>query len=158
MIDLSGRVVFVSGSASGIGCATATLFAKSGANLVIHGLDQAEELLAVKDDLTQLGSKVLVSEGDLTDEDVVAQVVDQVRQEFGCLDVLVNCVGASPMKNFLKDMPLDNWNRILAINLNTQMLMCRGFLPLLERGKSKSIINISSSVSRVGGVPVSLPI
>mgnify|MGYP000070714715 FL=1 len=150
-MDFTGQTVLVTGSASGIGRAIAQRFAKAGANLVLHGMNEQSKTAELAAELG--GIETLQTDGDLTDPNTPAEIAKQIEQRFGQLDVLVNCAGASPLKNKLEDMPFDDWNRVMAININTQMLMSKAALPLLRKGKGKAIVNISSSVTRVGGVP-----
>ena len=150
-MDFTGQTVLVTGSASGIGRAIAQRFAKAGANLVLHGMNEQSKTAELAAELG--GIETLQTDGDLTDPNTPAEIAKQIEQRFGQLDVLVNCAGASPLKNKLEDMPFDDWNRVMAININTQMLMSKAALPLLRNGKGKAIVNISSSVTRVGGVP-----
>lgn len=152
-MDFSGQTVLVTGSASGIGRAIAQRFAKAGANLVLHGLNEQTKTAALAAELQAMGRTTLETDGDLTDPAVPAAIAAQIDERFGQLDVLVNCAGASPLKSKLEDMPFESWNRILAINVGTQMLMSQASLPLLRKGQGKAIVNISSSVTRVGGVP-----
>ena len=153
MTEFNNKTVFVTGSASGIGQAIARRFARAGADLVIHGLNQATETAALAQELRALGRTVLVTDGDLTDHTTVQAIADKVATEIGHLDVLVNCAGGSPLKNRLEDMPLADWHRVIAINLDTQMLMCQAMLRLLRKRSEANIVNISSTVTRVGGVP-----
>lgn len=152
-MDFSDRIVLVTGSASGIGRATARRFARSGASVVLHGLNQHEQTAELAVELQALGVATFVTDGDLTDPATSLAMAAQIEARFGRLDVLVNCVGASPLKSRLQEMPLEDWNRIIAINLNTQMLTTQAMLGLLRKGRNKSVVNISSSVTRVGGVP-----
>lgn len=152
-MDFSNRIVLVTGSASGIGRAIAHRFAEAGAQLVLHGLNQQEATDTVARELHEKGARTLQTDGDLTDPELVRAIAAQIQDHAGRLDVLVNCAGASPLKNRLEDMPLADWNRVIAINLTSQMLMCQAALPLLRKSDAPAIVNISSSVTRVGGVP-----
>ena len=152
-MDFTDQVVLVTGSASGIGRAIARRFAKAGASLVLHGMNEQAKTAELAAALQAKGAATLETDGDLTDPAVPAAIAAQIAERFGKLDVLVNCAGASPLKSTLEDMPLDSWNRIIAINVNTQMLMSQAALPLLRKGAGKAVVNISSSVTRVGGVP-----
>lgn len=150
-MNFQDQTVLVTGSASGIGRAIARRFATAGANIVLHGMNEQAQTSELAGELQDVA--VLATDGDLTDPAVPEMIAGQIEERFGKLDVLVNCAGASPLKNKLEDMPLDDWNRIMAININTQMLMSQAALPLLRKGSGKAIVNISSSVTRVGGVP-----
>lgn len=153
MLNFKDSVVWVTGSSTGIGRAAARKFASLGADLVIHGLNQQDLTAELAAELTALGRRVLVLDGDLTDEAVVEDFVRQIDETFGRLSVLVNCVGASPAKSRLDDMPIETFDRVLAINIRTQVLATQKALPLLRRADDPAIVNISSSVTRVGGVP-----
>ena len=150
-MDFTDKTVLVTGSASGIGRAIAQRFAKAGANLILHGMNEQSKTAELASELD--GIATLQTDGDLTDPKIPAVIAKQIEERFGALDVLVNCAGASPLKSKLEDMPYGDWNRIMAININTQMLMCQAAIPLLRKGSGKAIVNISSSVTRVGGVP-----
>jgi len=150
-MNFQDQIVLVTGSASGIGRAIAQRFATAGANIVLHGMNQQAKTAEMAAELRDVAT--LETDGDLTDPAVPARIAGQIEDRFGALDVLVNCAGASPLKNRLEDMPLDDWDRIMAININTQMLMSQAALRLLRKGRGKAIVNISSSVTRVGGVP-----
>ncbi|WP_341864207.1 glucose 1-dehydrogenase [Gymnodinialimonas sp. 57CJ19] len=152
-MDFNGQTVLVTGSASGIGRAIAQRFAKAGANVVLHGMGEAAKTAELAVEMQAAGVQVLEVDGDLTDPAIPKAIIERILGRFGKLDVLVNCAGASPLKNKLEDVPFDDWNRVMAININTQMLMCQAALPLLRKGQGRAIVNISSSVTRVGGVP-----
>lgn len=152
-MDFNGQTVLVTGSASGIGCAVARRFAKAGANIVLHGMNEQAKTAELAAEFQAMGLEVLETDGDLTEPANPVAIADQIDARFGKLDVLVNCAGASPLKSSLEDMPFESWNRVMAINVNTQMLMTQASLPLLRKGQGKAIVNISSSVTRVGGVP-----
>lgn len=152
-MDFTGRTVWVTGSASGIGRAVARQFAALGADLAVHGLNQPEATAELAAEFRAQGRRVLELDGDLTDEATVAGFAARIEAEFGALDVLVNCVGASPWKARLEDMEIATFDRVMAINVRTQVLATQKVLPLLARGKDPAIVNISSSVTRVGGVP-----
>ncbi len=152
-MDFTGQTILVTGSASGIGRAIAQRFAKAGANVVLHGMNEQAKTAALAAEMHEAGIDTLQTNGDLTDPATPARMAEQIEARYGQLDVLVNCAGASPLKSRLEDMPYASWNRVLAINVGTQMLMSQAALPLLRKGQGKAIVNISSSVTRVGGVP-----
>ncbi|MCB1675614.1 MAG: SDR family NAD(P)-dependent oxidoreductase, partial [Halioglobus sp.] len=154
MLDFSGEVVWVTGSASGIGCAVAREFAKCGADIVVHGLNQREASEALGDEIQAIGRSTLILDGDLTVSDIVDTMVQQIGRKFGRLSVLVNCAGGSPIKAMLGDLSEADWDFLVDLNLKSVFLATRAALPLLRAGDRKScIVNVSSHATRSGGIP-----
>lgn len=139
---LNGRRALVTGAATGMGRATAELFARDGASLVLFGLG-AEAL----DDVAAATGGVPVH-GSVTDEADIARAIDACD---GCLDVLVNAAGI-----ILLDKPEsltnDVWERSFAVNATGTMKVCRAALPLLKQ-RGGAIVNIAS-VGAFNGSPV----
>lgn len=153
MHDFSDRVIFITGASGGLGGQMARDFARAGASLVVHnfGLENATQKLCA--DLTALGTRHLLVEGDLTDQAVVKGIAARIDETFGRLDVLVNNAGASPDKMPFPELPVAVWDKIVAINLRSVFLVTQACLPLLERSSRGRIINISSTAARNGGAP-----
>ncbi|MDN2578761.1 SDR family oxidoreductase [Aquibium sp. ELW1220] len=130
---LSGRIALVTGAATGMGRATADLFAQEGASLVLFGLG-GEAL----DDAAAATEGVAVH-GSVTDETAIARAIDACR---GRLDILVNAAGI-----ILLDEPEtladEVWERSFAVNTTGTMKVCRASLPLLKRAGG-AIVNIAS--------------
>lgn len=132
---LAGRRALITGAAGGIGGASAALFSSEGAE--VWGADLAGRELAALNRATEL---------DLTDPLQVAELFDQIRREWGRLDILFNVAGASGRA--WGDGPVDSctwegWRKTMSVNLDTAFLCCKGAVPLMsERGGS--IINLSS--------------
>ena len=150
--DLTGHIAWVTGSSSGIGHAIARLFAGCGADVVIHGLDEREAIAALQAEIEGMGRRTLAVEGDLTDATCVDALVEQIGARFGNLSILVNCVGGSPWKAPVVEMTEAHWDRLIKINLKSQFLVTRAALPLLAEARRASIVNVSSCVTRTGGV------
>lgn len=147
------RVVLVTGAGSkrGIGRAIALYMAKRGYDIVVADLDLngAEEVAGLVRDL---GRKSLAVEVDVTNEDSVNNMVDTAVKEMRKIDILVNCAGITqPIK--VIDTALDDWNRIISVNLTGTFLCSKAVLPIMKANKFGRIINISSvSAKRGGGV------
>ncbi len=147
MDRFADRVVLLTGAASGIGRATAERLASEGASLAITDVN-AEGLEETAATCRGLGAAVLSMVGDVGDEDSVKDTVGSAVSEFGGLDVLVNVAGILQFKD-LRTTTLEDWERILRVNLTGTFLMCREALPhLLDR--SGNIVNTASTAALAG--------
>jgi NAD(P)-dependent dehydrogenase (short-subunit alcohol dehydrogenase family) len=141
-----GRSVLVTGAASGIGRATALRLAEEGASLVLADLDEAG--LAQTAEACEGAGAVHVHRCDVSDESSVAGLVASAVDHLGGLDVLCNVAGILAFEDF-RSTTLEQWNRILAVNLTGTFLVCREALPhLLERGGN--IVNTASTAALAG--------
>jgi NAD(P)-dependent dehydrogenase (short-subunit alcohol dehydrogenase family) len=147
MGQLDGKVAVVTGAAQGIGKAIAGGLAREGARIVVADLQRAQEAAASYPD--GIGLTVDVSrEGD------VARMVSETVERCGSLDILVNNAGlyASLEMRPFTEIPLDEWRRVMDVNVASMFLACRAAVPAMrERGGGK-IVNISSGTP-FRGVP-----
>jgi 3(or 17)beta-hydroxysteroid dehydrogenase len=142
---LNGKVALITGGASGIGLATARLFADEGARVILTDRDQPAADAA----LPALGQRAKVHPLDVTREDRWIAVTDAVVAEFGRLDVLVNCAGVA----FLKDIEattLDDWRALMAVNLDGTFLGCKHAVRVMKERGGGSIVNMSSVAGLIG--------
>jgi NAD(P)-dependent dehydrogenase (short-subunit alcohol dehydrogenase family) len=147
MGSLEGKVAVVTGAAQGIGKAIADGLAREGARIVVADLDRAEDAASAYPDGVGLTVDV-ASEAEV--ERMVAEAVDRC----GSIDVLVNNAGlyASLAMRPFTEIPLEEWNRVLEVNVASMFLTCRAVVPVMrERGGGK-IVNISSGTP-FRGVP-----
>ena len=147
MGSLEGKVAVVTGAAQGIGKAIADGLAHEGARIVVADLDRAEDAASAYPDGVGLTVDV-ASEAEV--ERMVAEAVDRC----GSIDVLVNNAGlyASLAMRPFTEIPLEEWNRVLEVNVASMFLTCRAVVPVMrERGGGK-IVNISSGTP-FRGVP-----
>jgi 3-oxoacyl-[acyl-carrier protein] reductase len=151
--DMTGHIAWVTGSASGIGKETARLMAQMGADVALHGLNQSAETEKLQHEIHALGRRAIALDGDLTQAAVVASLVQRIKDELGGLSVLVNCAGGSPIKSPIADMAEEDWDHVLDKNLKSVFLTTRAALPLLRQASRACIVNVSSCVTRTGGVP-----
>ncbi|NLN15909.1 MAG: SDR family oxidoreductase [Firmicutes bacterium] len=142
-------IVTGAGSARGIGRSIALAFAKEGARVVVAdvNLDGAK---AVSEEIAQLGGKSLAVKLDVTSEEDVAAMVDQILAEFGRIDILVNNAGITqPIK--VLDTTAEDWDRIMAVNLKGTFLCSRAVIPTMIKQQYGRIVNISSVSGKRGG-------
>ena len=132
MESLSGKVAVITGAASGIGRASAELFAELGAKLILVDLQPS-----------QFGVGHIGLCADVSEEQTAIEVARAAKQAFGGVHVLVNCAGidlAAP----LAETTAEQWDKIMNVNLRSVFLMCKHVAPLM-REAGASIVNVSSA-------------
>jgi len=153
MFDFTGDIVWVTGSASGIGHATALLFAEHGADVVVHGLNQRAASQALADRIRDMGRRALVVDGDLTDTDTVTAMAAEIEAAMGGLSVLVNCAGGAPtLRSPIWELPDDVWHASLERNLGSVFRTQRACFAMLKASGKGRIVNVSSMTERSGGI------
>jgi len=142
-LPLAGRHALVTGAASGIGQATARRLAAAGAAVVVDHLGDAEAAGVLVAEIERDGGRALAVEADVSDEAQVDAMFARAREVFGPIDVLVNNAGRE--KPFaLLDMPLEEWNAVLALNLTGPFLCARALARGLAPHAGGVIVNVSS--------------
>jgi 2-dehydro-3-deoxy-D-gluconate 5-dehydrogenase len=142
LFDLSGRVALVTGGNGGIGRSIALGFADAGASLAILGRN-AEKNKKVLAELESRGARAIAIQSDITDASQIRPAVARVEQELGPVGILVNNAGIGLIKPSL-EVPLEEWNRVIEINLTACFLLSQAAGILMTRRKAGKIINISS--------------
>ena len=151
-MSLQGRVTIITGSGSGIGAATAEALATDGACVVVADVafDPAQ---AVADKIRQQGGRALPVHLDVTSPESIREMMKVVHQELGPVNILVNNAGVCPATP-LTDISLEEWNRVLAVNLTGAFLCAQAVLPDMIAVKWGRIVNISSLAGQAGGIIV----
>jgi NAD(P)-dependent dehydrogenase (short-subunit alcohol dehydrogenase family) len=139
---LAGLATIVTGSDSGIGKAAAIAFAREGADVLISYLEEGDEARDTVEIIKAEGRNSLAVAGDLQDEAHCRRLVEQARDEFGRIDVLVNNAAFQERREQIEDIPTDEWEKTLRTNLSAMFWLCRESVPHMEPGAS--IINVSS--------------
>jgi 3-hydroxybutyrate dehydrogenase len=148
-MSLEGRGVVVTGGGRGIGRAVARALAGAGAAVVVTART-AREIDGVAAELTAEGHTAYALPCDVADEESVQGMAARATQLLGTVDVLVNNAGIA-LSNPVKRLPLEEWNRILAVNATGTFLCTRAFLPgMLERRWGR-VINVASVAGLRGG-------
>ncbi|ATY13118.1 3-oxoacyl-ACP reductase [Amycolatopsis sp. AA4] len=142
---LKGKVALLTGATGGIGQATAELFAREGARLVVTDVDpDAVEKLAAR-----LETDVLAEVLDVSSPENWREVVERTRQRFGRLDVLVNIAGIVDWPG-IEETTVDGWDRVIAVNQTGTWLGMKTAMPLLRASGNGSVVNTSSVLGLVG--------
>lgn len=142
--DLKDRVAVVTGGAQGIGLAVAQRLAASGATVVLW--DQDGDLARSAAERLEGRARAL----DVTDAAACAAAAAEVQAEFGRLDILVASAGIAGANGTVVDYPLEEWHRIIDINLNGVYHCCRAVLPLMQTTGYGRIVNIASIAGKEG--------
>jgi len=143
---LQDRVAIVTGAASGIGRATAILFAGEGARLVLNDLD-APGLDAVALRTGKAGTRAVA--GSVADEGVARRLAQEAISAFGRIDILVNNAGIHFVKD-ITEMTVDEWDRLMDINLKSMFLCCKHVIPHMVKQHRGAIVNLASISSFIG--------
>ena len=147
MTRLEGKVAFITGAGTGIGRATAVLFARHGAHVVVADIDGV-----AGDETAHLaGHGALAVRTDVTDEASVQAAIRTTVDTFGRLDVLHNNAGGStPQDDTVVDAPLEEFWRVIRLDLFGTFLGCRHGIPALIRSGGGAVINMTSNLALMG--------
>ncbi|BCA56461.1 2,5-dichloro-2,5-cyclohexadiene-1,4-diol dehydrogenase [Nitrospira sp. KM1] len=145
---LEGKVAVISGGGRGLGLATARLFAREGASVVIGQRDREEGERAVAL-IQQDGGRACFVHLDVTQEDMWRHIVSTASQRFGRLDILVNNAGAIQMEG-VEDLTQEVWDRTIAVNQTGTWLGMKTAIPAMRKGGGGSIVNVASIAGLIG--------
>ncbi|MDF2523224.1 MAG: 3-oxoacyl-(acyl-carrier-protein) reductase [Clostridiales bacterium] len=147
-MKLDGKVAIITGCARGIGKATAQLFIKEGARLLINDLSNDIEVL--KDELIANGGEVICYTGDVSDFKQVEEMVQTALNHFGKIDILVNTV-ALPQRKGILDTSIEEFDRVINVNLKAAFYPCKAVLPHMVQRRYGKIVNVASIAGIRGG-------
>ncbi|TVV76269.1 SDR family NAD(P)-dependent oxidoreductase [Sphingomonas solaris] len=145
--EFDGKVVVVTGAASGLGRATALAFAAAGARLALADIDEAG-LAATAATVTGPGGEAVPIVTDIADADSCASLISQAHARFGRIDALCNVAGAFRFDHAASITP-DVWDRIFAVNVRGPFFLCQAALPHLTES-SGAIVNVASASAFLG--------
>ena len=143
MQRLAGKVAVVTGGGSGIGEATAIALAREGAQVAVVGR-RAEPLESLVAAHTAEGRTAVAVPGDVSDPDTAEDLVGQVRERWGRIDVLVNSAGTNVPRRDLASLSVADWEAVLRVNLTGTFLVTHAVLPLMREQRSGTVVNVSS--------------
>lgn len=145
---LQGRVALITGGGSGIGKATAHLFAKEGASVVVADID-GEAASACAASIEAEGGRASSVQGDVSDAEDARRIVEHAIDAFGRIEILFNNAGIGHVGT-LHETEIDDWDRVIRIHVRGAFLMSKFTIPhMIERGGGV-IINMSSAIAQTG--------
>jgi 2-deoxy-D-gluconate 3-dehydrogenase len=149
LFDLTGKVAIVTGGNGGIGLGMARGLAQSGAAVAIVGRDAAKSDAAADALRRDTGAEAVVVTADVARQDDCNRIASEVASRLGGIDILINNAGINIRKP-PQDLALDDWHRVMEINLTSAFLLSQAVYPTMKGGGSGKIINIGSMTSIFG--------
>jgi len=152
-MDLTGKAALITGASSGIGAATAEVFADLGARVAIGYHRNRKGAEAVRDRIAAAGGELLSIQADISEPEGIRALIDGTSARFGRIDILVNNAGSLVERIKLLEITPEKWDYVLNLNLKSAMLCAQAVAPGMIAQKSGAIINIVSIAGRNGGGP-----
>lgn len=148
--DLTGKTALITGAASGIGKATAILYAQYGANVVLSDLDEMQGQ-AVADQIKAMGANAQFVKADVSDPAQCQKLVEETVATFGQLNIAFNNAGIGGESNATADYSLEGWHKIINVNLNSVFYCMKYELEaMLKQSSGGAIVNMASILGQVG--------
>lgn len=152
MTSLTNKIALITGASSGIGHATAKLFAKQGAAVLVTARNK-ELLNALVNEIREQGGTAITCAGDIQDEGFARSLVEQTIAEFGGLDIVFNNAGTLGALGPTPEITLSDWNHTLHTNLTSAFIGAKHQIPALQARGGGSLIFTSSFVGHTIGFP-----
>ena len=145
--DLKDRVAVVTGGAQGFGLAITERFIDSGAKVVIWDIDENE----AKKALEKVKSKNLTYQiVDVSNIETINNKLSEIETTHGKIDIFINNAGVAGKNTTVAEYPLDEWNKVINLNLNAVFYCCKAVVPYMEKNNYGRIVNIASIAGKEG--------
>ena len=148
-MKLKEKVALVTGGSRGIGKAVAAAYAREGAEVVVTARDLGSLEAAAKE-IRNSGGRVVALQADVANRHQVKDLAKEINRRFGRLHVLLNNASLLGPRVPILEYPEEEWEAVMAVNLNGPFFVIKACLPLMTAGGEGSIINVSSGVGRIG--------
>jgi NAD(P)-dependent dehydrogenase (short-subunit alcohol dehydrogenase family) len=145
---LTAKVALITGAASGIGRATALLFAREGASVAITDINQSGQ--SVADEIIRNGGRAIFDHADVTQSADCRRVVERTMREFADIHILFNNAGIVRRASVV-ELSEEDWDRVMAVNVKSIFLMSRQVIPIMVKAGGGSIVNTASGWGLAGG-------
>ena len=145
--DLNNRVAVVTGGAQGFGLAITERFIEAGAKVVIWDIDEVEAKKAIDKVKSENLSHQIV---DVTNFEIVNKNLEEIEKKHGKIDIFINNAGITGINATVVDYPLDEWNKVMSVNLNSVFYCCKAVVPFMIKNDYGRIVNIASIAGKEG--------
>ena len=145
--NLSNRVAIVTGGAQGFGLAISERFIQSGAKVIIWDIDKEAVETAIK----KINSKNCIYQiVDVTNFEEIKKNLNDIESNHGKIDIFINNAGIAGMNTTVAEYPLDEWNKVIDLNLNAVFYCCKAVVPFMIKNNYGRIVNIASIAGKEG--------
>ena len=148
--ELKDRVAVVTGGSRGIGKGICMAYAEAGAHIVFSYASNREAAERTAAQIRSLNVRCLAVQADAGSVMDVEHMAQAVQKEFGRINILVNNAGTIGKEYAIQDMPVDEWDHLISVDLRGVFLSSKYFLPLIDKSPVGKIINITSELSKKG--------
>ena len=145
--DLTNRVAVITGGAQGFGLAITERFIQSGAKVIIWDIDEG----AVKKAIDKVGSENLSYQiVDVSSFENINKSLKEIESKHSKIDIFVNNAGIAGMNTTVAEYPIEEWNKVINLNLNSVFYCCKAVTPFMEKNNYGRIVNIASIAGKEG--------
>jgi NAD(P)-dependent dehydrogenase (short-subunit alcohol dehydrogenase family) len=145
--DLNKRVAVVTGGAQGFGLAVSERFIEAGAKVIIWDIDEK----AIKKAIDKVSSENLTYQiVDVSDFENINNSLIEIENKHGKIDIFINNAGIAGMNTTVAEYPLDEWKKVINLNLNSVFYCCKAVVPFMEKNNYGRIVNIASIAGKEG--------
>ena len=145
--DLNKRVAVVTGGAQGFGLAVSERFIEAGAKVIIWDIDEE----AIKKAIDKVSSENLTYQiVDVSDFENINNSLMEIENKHGKIDIFINNAGIAGMNKTVAEYPLDEWKKVINLNLNSVFYCCKAVVPFMEKNNYGRIVNIASIAGKEG--------
>ena len=145
--DLANKIAVITGGAQGFGFAMSERFIQSGAKVIMWDIDEdAAKKAKEKINSDNLSYQIL----DITNSENINKNLKEIENQFNKIDIFINNAGIAGMNTTVADYPLDEWNKVINLNLNSVFYCCKAVVPFMEKNNYGRIVNIASIAGKEG--------
>ena len=145
--NLINKVAIITGGAQGFGLAITKRIIQSGGKVIIWDIDEEEAKKAIKEINSESLDYQIV---DVTDFEIIKKSISELEKKFGRIDIFVNNAGMTGMNAKVWDYPLDEWQKVIELNLNSTFYCCKAIVPHMIKNNYGRIVNMASIAGKEG--------
>jgi len=145
--NFNGRIAVITGGAQGFGLAITKRIIQSNGNVIIWDIDK-DAISKAKNEINS--NNISSQEVDVTDFEVIEKSIKELELKFGKIDIFVNNAGITGMNAKVWEYPLEEWKKVIELNLNSTFYCCKAIVPHMVKNNYGRIINIASIAGKEG--------